>query len=133
MDNRKQQTITSEFTYIGSISLIYQEKITFGPTQIDSLSPMHQETITPYPANAFSSPSPIHQPIITPRLAQIDSTPLIYQQLITLGAAQISSISPPDWSQEISKAYKNLYIQIPPIKVPNKMLPTIIVAQFVMI
>ncbi len=40
---------------------------------------------------------------------------------------------PPEWPQQAFNAFANPYIQIPPIKIPNEMLPTIIVAQLVKI
>ena len=89
--------------------------MTFGPAQIGSVPPMRQETITPYPANALGSPFPIHQPTITPRPAQTGST------------------LPTNLPQQLFNAYTNPYTQIPPIRVPNKMLPATIVAQFVKI
>ena len=71
--------------------------------------------ITPNPANAFGSTLPIHQPTITPRPAQI-------------GSIQLANLP-----QQPFNTSANLYIQISPIKMTNKMLPTIIVAQFIKI
>ena len=89
--------------------------MTSRPAQIGSVPPMRQETIIPYLANALGSPFPIHQPRITP------------------GPAQTGSTLPANLLQQSFNAYTNLYIQIPPIKVPNKMLPATIVAKFVKI
>ena len=71
--------------------------------------------ITPDPANAFDSIPPIRQPTITP------------------GPAQIDSVLPADLPQQPFNASANPYTQIPPIRVPNEMLPATIVAQFVKI
>ena len=89
--------------------------MTLRPAQIGSVPPMHQETIISYLANALGSPFPIHQPTITP------------------GPAQTGSTLPADLPQQLFNAYTNPYTQIPPIRVPNTMLPAIIVAQFVKI
>lgn len=59
--------------------------------------------------------------------------PLICQPIITSGLAQINSILLLNWPQQIFNTYENLYIQIPPIKEPNKMLLATIIAQFVKI
>ena len=71
--------------------------------------------ITLSPANAFSSISPIYQLIIIP------------------GPAQISLTPPTNLLQQLFDAYPNLYIQIPSIRMPNKMLLVTIIAQFVKI
>ena len=71
--------------------------------------------IIPGSTNAFGSTSPIHQLTITSGSAQITPTPRT------------------NLPQHLFHTYANFYIQIPPIKVPNKMLSTIIVAQFVKI
>lgn len=71
--------------------------------------------VTPGFANTFSSTSLIYQPIVTPRLVQI------------------ISISLADLLQQLFNTFANPYIQIPPIKVPNEMLPATIVAQFIKI
>ena len=108
--------------------------------------------ITPSPANAFGSTTPIHQPTITPGPAQISSIPLMRQETITFYLVNILSLTPPicqptitpgptqiglipsqDWPQQVFNSYTNPYTQIPPIKMPNKILPTTIIAQFVKI
>ena len=71
--------------------------------------------VIPGLTNAFGSTSLIHQPIITP------------------GSAQISLTPPTNLPQQPFNAYANLYIQIPPIRVPNKMLPATIITKFVKI
>ena len=86
--------------------------MTPGPAQMGSIPPICQETITPHPANTFGSTLSIHQPIITS------------------GPAQIGSIPPTDLPQQPFNTSANSYTQIPLIRVPNKMLPATIVAQF---
>lgn len=66
--------------------------------------------ITPSPANTFGLITAIHQVIMTPGLAQINAT------------------TPADLLQQLFNISVNSYIQIPPIKVPNKMLSATIVA-----
>ena len=85
------------------------------PAQIGSIPPICQKTISFYPANALGS------------------TPLIRQPTITPGPAQIGSTPPANLPQQSFNAYTNLYTQIPPIRIPNKILPITIVAQFVQI
>ena len=92
-----------------------QQKMTPGPAQIGSVSPMDQETITPYPSYALGLLFPIHQLTITP------------------GPAQTGLTLPANLPQQPFNPYTNPYTQISPIRVPNKMLPATIVAQFVKI
>lgn len=91
--------------------------------------------ITPRLTNAFSPPFPNFTPIFSDVTLDsanaFSSTFLIYQSTITLKVAQISSIPSVDLLQQLLNAFANLYIQIPPIKVSNKMLSIIIIAQFV--
>ena len=89
--------------------------MTLGPAQIGLVPLMRQETITPYPTNAFGLLFPIHQPTITP------------------GPAQTGSTLPANLPQQLFNTYINFYTQIPPIRVPNEILPATIVAQFVKI
>ena len=85
-----------------------QQQQSFTPAPV----PIH---VTPDPANSFGSTLPIHQPTITS------------------GPAQIGSIPPADLPQQPFNASANPYTQIPPIRVPNEILPATIVAQFVKI
>ena len=71
--------------------------------------------IIPNPTSTFSSTLPVHQLIITPV------------------PAQIGTILPADLPQQPFNTSVNLYTQIPPIKVLNKILSATIVAQFVKI
>ena len=110
-----QQLIPSVEEKINPIDNGRQQTMTLGPAQISSIFPICQESITPHLANALGSTPPIRQPTITPRPAQINSIPL------------------PDWPQQAFNAYENPYTQILPIKVPNKILPVTILAQFIKI
>lgn len=110
-----QQFIFSIETKIYLIENQKQEKITPAPAHISSIPPIHQETIIFDLTNTFDLTTPICQPTITPI------------------PTQFGFVSPPDWPQQAFNAYRNPYIQIPPIKVLNEMLPATIVTQFVKI
>lgn len=83
--------------------------MTFKPAQMGSILPIHQEIITLHLANAFGFTFSIYQPTIIP------------------GPAQISSILPANLLQQPFNTSANLYTQISPIRMPNKMLPAIII------
>ena len=106
-----QQLTPSIKPKINPIDNRKQQSFTPAPVNVTPIPP----NVTPGPANAFGSTSPIHQPTITP------------------GPAQIGSTLPADLPQQPFNAYANPYTQIPPIRMPNEMLPATIVAQFVKI
>ena len=76
-----------------------------------------QQTFTPEPSNIIPNPA-----------NAFGSIPPIYQLTITPVAAQIGATLPADLSQKPSNASANSYTQIPPISVPNKILPATIIA-----
>lgn len=105
-----QQFIPSVKEKINLIDNGRQQTMTLGLAQIDSILPICPQSITSHLANTHGLISPIRQPTINPKPAQIDSIPSLNQ------------------SQQAFNAYENPYTHIPPIKVPNKMLPATIVA-----
>ncbi|WP_375449258.1 hypothetical protein, partial [uncultured Nostoc sp.] len=106
-----QQLTPSIKPKINPIDNRKQQSFTPAPVNVTPVPP----NVTPGPANAFGSTSPIHQPTITPR------------------PAQISSIPSADLPQQPFNTYANSYTQIRLIRMPNKILPATIIAQFIKI
>lgn len=79
-----------------------------------------QQTFFPKPSNIISNPANTFGLI-----------PLIYQLIITSILTQIDIILFANLPQQFFNTFANSYVQILPIKVPNKMLSLIIVAQFI--
>ena len=88
--------------------------------------------VTPGPINVFISALmnftsiPIN---VTPSPANVFSLILpIYQSIINLVSAQIGPILPADLLQQPFYIFANFYIQIPFIRMSNKILPATIIA-----
>ncbi len=127
-------------------SLIPQQLTPSIEAKTNPINNQQQQSFIPAPvpvnvtsglANAFTPPPPNFTPV-PPHVTShpvnaLGSTPPICQPTITPGPAHINSVLPPEWPQQAFNASANPYTQIPPIKVPNEMLPATIVAQFVMI